>query len=92
MDTKKICVGCQQTKMLTEFHRRSASPDGYDARCKTCRVNKTPRELALTEDCIRIPTTEILEGLGYNVDHPTLSIYEQFKIKMKMKGVDISGW
>ena len=33
----KYCRGCEQTKELTEFSKRSRSRDGLSSRCKVCR-------------------------------------------------------
>lgn len=35
--TRKTRTGCGQLKPLTDFHRKAASPDGHDTRCKPCR-------------------------------------------------------
>ena len=32
----KYCKGCNKCKPLTEFHKRSASPDGLQSQCKVC--------------------------------------------------------
>jgi hypothetical protein len=32
----KRCCTCHQTKPIAEFHKRSASPDGRQARCREC--------------------------------------------------------
>ncbi len=32
----KTCTKCKQTKQLTEFSKRSASPDGLRSQCKVC--------------------------------------------------------
>lgn len=34
----KTCTLCGIAKPLTEFHKRSVSPDGKDCRCKPCRL------------------------------------------------------
>lgn len=39
----KTCKECQEPKPLSEFHKRSAEPDGLNRRCKPCaraRLNK----------------------------------------------------
>tara|TARA_B110000008_G_scaffold43335_2_gene40945 strand:- start:6326 stop:6991 length:666 start_codon:yes stop_codon:yes gene_type:complete len=33
----KFCKGCNQTKELTEFGKRSKAPDGLQYKCKVCR-------------------------------------------------------
>src|SRR3954453_19433735 len=35
-DAHKACSLCRVAKPLTEFYRRTRSPDGYQAHCKTC--------------------------------------------------------
>src|SRR3954468_18107569 len=35
-DTHKACALCGVAKPLTEFYRRTRSPDGYQAHCKAC--------------------------------------------------------
>ena len=34
---RKRCAACSVLKTRTAFHRRSAAPDGLDARCRECR-------------------------------------------------------
>lgn len=34
----KLCCSCSQLLPLTEFHRKKASPDGHQARCKRCHA------------------------------------------------------
>lgn len=34
---EKVCIDCGKTKPLSEFHKRSASPDGHMSSCKICR-------------------------------------------------------
>lgn len=36
MDTKR-CVGCGETKPVSEFHKQAKQTDGYRPRCKVCR-------------------------------------------------------
>lgn len=33
----KICSMCKKNKAILEFHKRKASRDGYNARCKVCK-------------------------------------------------------
>ena len=33
----KVCSSCKELKPLLEFHKRSISPDGLNASCKSCR-------------------------------------------------------
>jgi hypothetical protein len=42
-DTLKVCSICEKEKLYTEYHIRKASPDGYNASCKSCRsaIRKT---------------------------------------------------
>lgn len=37
MDQTKCCIGCGETKPVSEFHKQVRSPDGYRPRCKSCR-------------------------------------------------------
>jgi hypothetical protein len=34
---RKRCVACRLSKPRAAFYRRTASPDGLDARCRECR-------------------------------------------------------
>lgn len=34
----KLCAKCGETKPRSEFHKRSASPDGLRSRCKPCHI------------------------------------------------------
>ena len=36
-EPRKTCTGCGQLRPLTDFHRKAASADGHDTRCKRCR-------------------------------------------------------
>ena len=36
----KLCSKCNQTKELTEFNKRKASPDGYQPLCRICQNNR----------------------------------------------------
>lgn len=38
--TVKICASCKLEKPLSEFHKMSASPDGYRPSCKVCRKER----------------------------------------------------
>lgn len=38
MEYRKTCQGCGRWKLLSEFHRRTASPDGRQYRCKACNT------------------------------------------------------
>ena len=38
MDTK-VCVACNQEKVLTEFYTHKRSPKGRTSRCKECKKN-----------------------------------------------------
>lgn len=44
----KVCPGCNETKELTEFWKRSSRKYGYVSRCKSCS-NKTQEALQKTE-------------------------------------------
>ena len=34
----KTCTLCKESKELSEFYKRTVSPDGVDCRCKPCRL------------------------------------------------------
>lgn len=36
--TEKPCTGCKETKPVSEFGIRKSSKDGYQWKCKTCRL------------------------------------------------------
>jgi hypothetical protein len=38
--TKKPCLYCGEEKSLTEFWKNKGYHDGYDNRCKTCKVKR----------------------------------------------------
>lgn len=38
---QKVCPKCGERKPLSEFHRRSASPDGHQNYCKPCCITST---------------------------------------------------
>lgn len=42
----KHCTECNKTKSTSEFHRKTASKDGLQSKCKTCvkQINKNFRE------------------------------------------------
>lgn len=42
-ESLKTCVKCNQLKNVTEYHKDSSSPDGFNNRCKSC-VNQYNRD------------------------------------------------
>jgi hypothetical protein len=36
---KKICCACKKDKEIKNFHRNKIRPDGYENKCKTCKLN-----------------------------------------------------
>lgn len=82
----KKCSRCNELKPLNEYHNRVASLDGKDGTCKDCRnkYNNQPLSLEESMDKFAIPAREILEAIGYSTDGP-ISVYEQFKMRIKDK-------
>ena len=37
IEKNKACTKCKETKNVSEFNKRAASYDGYNARCKVCK-------------------------------------------------------
>lgn len=94
LDVSKKCNKCKVNKHITQFHRRTISPDGYDASCKECRKRMVYQRSNIGDapDRDKIPAMEILRLLGYELNNPNNSVYVQFKERMSKKGVDITGW
>lgn len=46
----KTCNKCKSTKPLTEFHKKSASRDGRDSRCKSCVLDAQVKSNPPTSD------------------------------------------
>lgn len=44
-----VCTGCNETKGVTEFHKRASRPSGRVSRCKEC-TNTAQSALQKTED------------------------------------------
>ena len=87
---KKICRGCGIEKNGTEFHKRTASPDGIDTKCKICRsvyVSRIPTGLNHAPDKHRIPAEEILTDLGYELYNKNNPVWKQFNERLEAKGV-----
>ena len=90
----KICNKCGLDKHITEYHRRSASADGFDARCKKCRSkqNEYTNLESVKEPHVKKETETILTNLGYELYNPDNTVYSQFKRHCEEKGVDVSTW
>lgn len=69
MATTKICNQCNKSKPLSEYHKRSASPDGLQFKCKSCFkvVNKNFRE-EKPEYQVEWQRTNKDKWLGYMTD------------------------
>lgn len=39
----KVCSGCGEQKVVTDFHRRASSRDGRSSRCKVCCSDRSKR-------------------------------------------------
>lgn len=61
IDTKR-CSGCRQSLKRDQFHRRKASNDGLQSRCKACQIAFVLR----TVDPARVRRT----GRDYSRRHP----------------------
>ena len=90
----KVCGRCGVFRPFEDYHRRTASSDGMDYRCKPCRQAEVGKVRSLEdslEPYVKEGATEILESLGYVVGGPE-SVYTQFKRRMESKGIDTSRW
>lgn len=88
----KKCITCKNTKDITNFHKRTVSPDGIDNKCKLCRKKLISHPMGLDEaaDKTRIPAQEILENMGYEINNPNNPVYLQFNERMREKwGVEL---
>ena len=83
----KKCNKCNINKSFDDFHRRSASPDGYDATCRECRkmYSKSPGQLKDADEKFRIPAEEILTDMGFELYNPDNPVYKQFNKRIEDK-------
>lgn len=54
----KRCQKCGEVKPVTEFHKRSASPDGHQAWCKRCTAIATAERKASQKPQNTLPNHE----------------------------------
>lgn len=76
----KVCPGCNETKELTEFWKRSSRKHGYVSRCKSCG-NKAQSSLQKTEG-VRLYNRKDKLWRAFGL---TIEAYE--KLLEKQKGV-----
>lgn len=57
METKR-CVGCGETKSVSEFHKQQGAPGGYRPRCKVCRKPETEAWYVANRDTIKARTKQ----------------------------------
>ena len=90
---RKICRGCKIEKDETDFHKRTASPDGLDTKCKICRsvyIGKIPTGLKDAPEKDKKYAEEILRNMGFELYNPDRPVWKQFNERMERKyGV---GW
>jgi hypothetical protein len=57
----KICNGCRAEKPLSDFHKKTASPDGLKPRCKACdsEAAREWRDKRLSEGPVIVPTVKL---------------------------------
>ena len=88
----KSCTLCKIEKPFEDFHKRSASDDGRDYRCKECRKKEYPkRGFETSSEINEIEGKRVLRALGYDLDGE-VSVYDQFKKRCIDRGVDVSDW
>lgn len=65
----KVCTKCKTEKSVSEFHRRSQSPDGLRSRCKVCvaRYHATPEALARKKELAARPEAKA-KAISYRCD------------------------
>lgn len=62
----KVCLSCQESKKLGEFHRRTKSADGLSYRCKTC----IRQARYAVWNGVEFRKSEAARVKGYYVPHP----------------------
>lgn len=60
----KRCTACKQVKPVSEFHKRTKSPDGLRPRCKECRLAESVANYAKNADRIKA------QALQWQKDNP----------------------
>jgi hypothetical protein len=64
-NTLKFCPGCKTEKPLSDFHKKTASPDGLKARCKACdsKAAREWRDKRLAEG-VTVPEKKLCGSCG----------------------------
>lgn len=98
---KKVCGACLKEKELKSFYRNIAYKDGYDSRCKHCKMNgillksRKPKSISKTNGSLKLtsPTKEdyrtmyeFLEKSGYDLKKDIhLQFCEKYNFKPKKR-------
>jgi hypothetical protein len=53
----KTCSGCNESKDISNFHKKSSNTTGYDSKCKECKIN-TQKSL-LEKYCSKCDSTKL---------------------------------
>ena len=83
---EKTCPRCKITKPEYDYHRRSASADGLDTYCKSCRNGelRTPTTLESCQDeFVKVGAEKVLTNLGYEIYNPDNPVYRQFNERIR---------
>lgn len=67
MNGMKMCTKCKELKPLNAFNKHSASPDGYQPRCKVCRKEDAK---IYRNTCINYKPNQLNSQLKYESSHP----------------------
>jgi hypothetical protein len=87
----RMCASCEVTKPINQFYRNNALIDGYEKRCKTCKINNIssrvkaePKEKYNAEVTMNLvglreddfkSTYLFLQSIGYDLSR---NLHEQF--------------
>ena len=93
----RTCASCDVKKPINQFYRNNALIDGYEKRCKTCKINNIssrvkaePKEKYNAEVTMNLvglreddfrSTYLFLQSIGYNLSK---NIHEQFCLKYNL--------
>ena len=81
MEPTKKCVTCHEVKLVTDFNRRRAAPDGLQARCRSCARSWYERNKASHVANVRVNSVareaEYSSRIGdYLLEHPCVDCGE----------------
>ena len=99
----RTCNTCGESKTLCDnFFKHNNGREGYINCCKVCYTKKyrsrtytgirggNKEGARLRADSDADQAYQVLENIGYELDNPDNSVYEQFKKRVKEKyGVDL---